>query len=105
MCALVTGVQTCSLPIYAHIRLANPRTPGSEENLILRRPFNYSNGVTRSGQLEQGLLLIAYQADLEKGFIAVPNRLSGEPLEESSEVRRVGKACVSKCRSRWSPLY
>lgn len=66
----------------AHIRLANPRTPGSESNLILRRPFNYSNGVTRSGQLEMGLLFICYQADLEKGFITVQQRLDGEPLEE-----------------------
>jgi deferrochelatase/peroxidase EfeB len=69
-------------PLDAHIRLANPRTPGSQANLMLRRPFNYSNGVTKSGQLDQGLLFIAYQADLEQGFIAVQSRLSGEPLEE-----------------------
>jgi len=69
-------------PLDAHIRLANPRTPESDENLMLRRPFNYSNGVTRSGQLDQGLLFITFQADLEKGFIAVQERLNGEPLEE-----------------------
>ncbi|ACK50754.1 Dyp-type peroxidase family [Methylocella silvestris BL2] len=69
-------------PIDAHIRLANPRTPESRANLILRRPFNYSNGVSKSGQLEMGLLFIAYQADLEKGFITVQHRLDGEPLEE-----------------------
>lgn len=69
-------------PLDAHIRLANPRTHGSEANLILRRPFNYSNGVTKSGQLDQGLLFIAYQSDLEKGFITVQKRLDGEPLEE-----------------------
>ncbi|MEQ4616954.1 MAG: iron uptake transporter deferrochelatase/peroxidase subunit [Corticimicrobacter sp.] len=69
-------------PMDSHIRLANPRTPGSEANLMLRRPFNYSNGVTRSGQLDMGLLFICYQADLEKGFITVQKRLDGEPLEE-----------------------
>lgn len=69
-------------PLDAHIRLANPRTNASQENLLLRRPFNYSNGVTRAGQIDQGLLFITFQADLEKGFIAVQNRLNGEPLEE-----------------------
>jgi deferrochelatase/peroxidase EfeB len=68
--------------LQAHIRLANPRTPGSQTSLILRRPFNYSNGVSRSGQLEMGLLFIAYQADLEAGFITVQKRLNNEPLEE-----------------------
>jgi deferrochelatase/peroxidase EfeB len=69
-------------PKNAHIRLANPRTKESEANLILRRPFNYSNGVSKSGQLEMGLLFICYQADLEKGFVTVQKRLDGEPLEE-----------------------
>lgn len=66
----------------AHIRLANPRTAATQRNLVLRRPFNYSNGVTKSGQLEMGLLMILYQANLNDGFIAVQKRLNGEPLEE-----------------------
>jgi len=69
-------------PMDAHIRLANPRTAASNANLMLRRPFNYSNGVTKSGQLEMGLLFICYQADLDKGFVTVQKRLDGEPLEE-----------------------
>lgn len=66
----------------SHIRLANPRTAESAANLILRRPFNYVNGVQKNGHLDQGLLFICWQADLERGFITVQRRLDGEPLEE-----------------------
>lgn len=92
--APMDGVKEADVPDYtkdpqgkvtrldAHIRLADPRTPEARKNLILRRPFNYSNGITKNGQLDQGLLFIAYQSDLERGFITVQSRLDGEPLEE-----------------------
>ncbi|TXH38541.1 MAG: deferrochelatase/peroxidase EfeB [Rhodospirillaceae bacterium] len=70
------------IALDSHIRLANPRTPETEENLMLRRPFNYSRGVTKSGQLDMGLLFICFQSNLEKGFLTVQKRLNGEQLEE-----------------------
>ncbi|MBV4365196.1 iron uptake transporter deferrochelatase/peroxidase subunit [Erwinia phyllosphaerae] len=69
-------------PLDAHIRLANPRTPQTQENLMLRRGYSYSLGVSNSGQLEMGLLFVCYQHDLQKGFLAVQKRLNGEALEE-----------------------
>lgn len=69
-------------PLDAHIRLANDRTREASGHLLLRRPFNYSNGIAPNGQLEMGLLFIAFQSDLDKGFVAVQTKLNGEPLEE-----------------------
>lgn len=69
-------------PLDAHIRLANDRTRQAANHLLLRRPFNYSNGIAPNGQLEMGLLFIAFQSDLDKGFITVQTKLNGEPLEE-----------------------
>lgn len=66
----------------AHIRLANPRTPQTQSNLMLRRGYSYSLGVSNSGQLEMGLLFVCYQANLEQGFLTVQKRLNGEALEE-----------------------
>ena len=70
------------IPMDAHIRLANPRTPESQNNLMLLRGYSYSLGVSNAGQLEMGLLFVCYQADLEKGFLTVQKRLNGEALEE-----------------------
>jgi deferrochelatase/peroxidase EfeB len=68
-------------PLTAHIRLANPRTPDTEGDLILRKGLNFSRGFDGSGQLDQGLAFVSFQRRLAQ-FLDTQARLAGEPLEE-----------------------
>ena len=70
------------IPLDAHIRKANPRTPDAERSRILRRGYSYSRGFDNAGLLDQGLLFVCFQRDVKAGFVAIQKRLNGEPLEE-----------------------
>jgi len=68
-------------PLDAHIRLANPRTPASEGDLIFRSGLSFSRGFDGDGQLDQGLAFVSFQRRLSQ-FLNTQARLAGEPLEE-----------------------
>src|SRR3546814_3435234 len=72
-CALVTGVQTCALPISAM-----PLSPVGDKGIAV--------------ETEAERRLNGNHACALYGFARRANR---------SEERRVGQECVSTCRSRW----
>ncbi len=70
------------IPLDAHIRLANPRTAPTAHQRILRRGFSYHRGFDEAGQLDQGLLFVAYNRSPSRQFAVIQNRLNGEPMTD-----------------------
>src|SRR3546814_2663754 len=74
--AVVTGVQTCALPIYPSP--SGPQLPFDVRNPSVPVPAN---------------------------IVLIREHWHQRPHAMRSEERRVGKGGVSTCRSRWSPYH
>ena len=68
------------IPLNAHIRLANPRTPQTADQRILRRGYNFTRGSDASGELDQGLIFVAFNQSPERQFATIQKRLLEEPM-------------------------
>src|SRR3546814_4444540 len=101
-CALVTGVQTCALPISDQLILAVQRATETErlkrENEELRARAGIEAELTGSSAILNNV-----RATLKR-VAATGSRvlISGPP---TSEERRLGKEVVSPCRFRCSPFH
>src|SRR3546814_4628579 len=88
-CALVTGVQTCALPIFDSDLQVPAFSQSSDYVPEVDETYRFDRDTT--------LAILA-------GF-AHNRRVMIQGYHGRSEERRVGKECVSTCRSRWSPYH
>src|SRR3546814_10618921 len=105
MCALVTGVQTCALPIFlaAHGELAI--LIGDERHLARGVQSGAQGAISGLANVCPQALRPSVAAGIEDArILRLVEELLRFPVTRSEE-RRVGKECVSTCRSRWSPYH
>jgi dye decolorizing peroxidase len=61
------------IPPTSHMRLAHAAAPSER---ILRRPYNYDDGIASDGSADAGLIFVAYQADPAMQFVPIQERLA-----------------------------
>src|SRR3546814_1976503 len=83
-CALVTGVQTCALPIFLPVQSYKNKINVEYPELYPVFPFR----IYGAGKKDTEVAINTFK---EK--------------QRRSEERRVGKECVRTCRSRWSTYH
>src|SRR3546814_2184195 len=99
-CALVTGVQTCALPICRvdDVVIVSGHNLGTApiEDAINEHPAVAESAIVGFPHDIKGNALYGYVILKETGEVR---------NKERSEERREGKECVSTCRSRCSPYH
>src|SRR3546814_4635667 len=88
-CALVTGVQTCALPISV-------TRGGLVPAAIVARELDV--------RLIDTLCITSYDSE-GGGSLTADQKQGALKVLKRSEERRVGTECGSTCRSRWSPYH
>src|SRR3546814_19646210 len=96
--ALVEAAQTAA---EALDNLLRPLTRlGKRLEAVLEDAPDWLDGAARA-RIEGALGSLGWRCDMVAGWLSLLSRVGG-PADRSEE-SRVGKECVSTCRSRWSP--
>src|SRR3546814_10169855 len=103
-CALVTGVQTCALPIYGTnaVLFGGAAGPINEQ---IEGPPSTPTSISYEKSNNELWMWSGETWSAVRGPERYKRIIYDSTAEARSEERRVGKECVSTCRSRWSPYH
>src|SRR3546814_12368413 len=106
-CALVTGVQTCALPIYSTVsQLSYIVLAAAMANALGILGGSLHIAAHALGKITLFMCAGAIYVATHKTEISEMDGLGRRmPFTYRSAERRVGKECVSTCRSRGSPYH
>src|SRR3546814_2590562 len=102
-CALVTGVQTCALPISVVYVFYGRATRVAFLEQQISTPVLVQACMSASAAILTHMKMPKSSGLIWKLFLLLV--LVTALFVGRSEERRVGKECVSTCRSRWSPYH
>src|SRR3546814_12958036 len=109
-CALVTGVQTCALPILRGNAVEAATSNGQSRSFVSAIPTAvfFDALATRFDAAKGGAIKGIFQFVLPDSQESVAVVVGGGVdfprygvTDTRSEARRVGKECVGTCRTRW----
>src|SRR3546814_10535249 len=106
-CALVTGVQTCALPIALGrgVEIGTELREGRHLAILGEFELDRSYDLLHRLRLRGGTDMADRKADVDGRTNALIEQVGLKEDLTRSEERRVGKECGSTCRSRWSPYH
>src|SRR3546814_20916330 len=109
MCALVSGVQTCALPIFSKQASSTAVTCSPNRLVTLRMEMIGFFWLSMSDRLLAGARLDPHGDDSERQRQQDQHRRGGADFrrqaETRSDERRVGEGWVRTCRTRWSRYH
>src|SRR3546814_20740803 len=83
-----------------------PYTTLFRSNMLYMSSYSTANGIMQlTVTFKPGTNLDTAQVQVQNRVAIAEPRLPEEVRRQRSEERRVGKECVSPCRSRWSPYH
>src|SRR3546814_8215402 len=95
-CALVTGAQTCALPIWCEVYLPGAGWIGLDPT---------SGLLAGEGHIPRACSAEPCSASPITGAVDKNDVIFSHRMDVRSEARRVGNECVSTCRSLWSQVH